>query len=278
MATQEEGKRKLSDLGPRVASAVVYAVLVLGCLFIHPLATAILVALMAGICAFEFIRMYVGDGALKVVEWIAVVAAAAAPLLVYFWGLEAVLYDIVLTSMLLLAWHVFDQDMDTQCVCVDAFAVIYCGAMFASLVLIRQMPENVTGIKLSLAVVLGVWLNDVAAYFVGSKLGKHKLMPRISPKKSWEGFIAGVLATLIVWFVVALIEPELGILPALAIGLVCGVANVLGDLIESRIKRVHGVKDSGRIMPGHGGMLDRSDALIFVSALCFCICRIVGVL
>jgi phosphatidate cytidylyltransferase len=110
-----------------------------------------------------------------------------------------------------------------------------------------------------------VWLGDTAAYYVGSALGRHKMAPRVSPNKSWEGAIAGfavgVLAT-IAWSFMRLGELHLGLLGVAA---VTAVAAQVGDLVESLLKRSVQVKDSGSLLPGHGGMLDRMDALLFAT-------------
>lgn len=101
---------------------------------------------------------------------------------------------------------------------------------------------------------------------MGSKFGKHKLAPRISPKKSWEGFIGGLVGSMAIWCLITLIPGvNMAIPQALVFGLICGLSGVLGDLAESRIKRNSGVKDSGTIMPGHGGLLDRCDSLFMAS-------------
>jgi phosphatidate cytidylyltransferase len=118
---------------------------------------------------------------------------------------------------------------------------------------------------LSLVLVGSVWLNDVAAYFVGSLTGRHKMAPHISPKKSWEGFAAGMVASVGVWALVPLLPGAvLGWIPALTTGVAVALSSVVGDLAESRMKREAGVKDSGTSLPGHGGFLDRLDSLILV--------------
>jgi len=110
-----------------------------------------------------------------------------------------------------------------------------------------------------------VWLGDTAAYYVGSRFGRHKMAPVISPKKSWEGAAAGWITSLLaaaVWSVLRLDRLDLGLL-AVA-GLTAAAAQV-GDLVESMIKRGAGVKDSGSVLPGHGGVLDRMDAMLFAA-------------
>jgi phosphatidate cytidylyltransferase len=116
----------------------------------------------------------------------------------------------------------------------------------------------------------GIWICDSAAYFVGRAIGKHKLFPRVSPNKSWEGAIAGLVGA-ILWFVAAraLFLPYLTLTSALVCGAIVGIFGQLGDLAESLLKRDAGVKDSSNIIPGHGGILDRFDSLLLVSPLVF---------
>ncbi len=165
----------------------------------------------------------------------------------------------------------------------SAFAFLYIAVPMALLVQIRQQPA---GAILVIYTLLAVWAGDILAYFVGSTLGRHLMSPQISPKKTWEGAIASIVASIavgVLWFQYApqissaflrwgLIERRDGIfspgqlVPVSSIILLSAIVNVaaqLGDLVESLIKRGAGVKDSGAILPGHGGMLDRIDAMLF---------------
>jgi phosphatidate cytidylyltransferase len=114
-----------------------------------------------------------------------------------------------------------------------------------------------------------LWINDSAAYLAGVSFGKHRLMERISPKKSWEGFIGGFLLTLVAaWF----LSQWMGVVDRtgwIIISVIISVAGTYGDLVESMLKRSTGVKDSGNIMPGHGGFLDRFDSTIISFPLVF---------
>lgn len=112
-----------------------------------------------------------------------------------------------------------------------------------------------------LSVFLCTWSCDVFAYIVGSKFGKHKLCDQISPKKTWEGFYSGVAGSFLAAAAIAYVR-QFPPFPLLVIGLICGVVGQLGDLVESIFKREAGVKDSGSILPGHGGMLDRFDSVL----------------
>ena len=109
-----------------------------------------------------------------------------------------------------------------------------------------------------------VWAADTGAYAAGKTFGKHKLAPSISPGKTWEGWVGGALLTLAVGWALGYLIPEMPLVTRLVAALVVAIFGVLGDLAESMLKRSVGVKDSGRIMPGHGGLLDRFDAFLFV--------------
>lgn len=114
-----------------------------------------------------------------------------------------------------------------------------------------------------LCIYIFIWINDTGAYLSGVTLGKHRLFPRISPKKSWEGAIGGALATVASAFVVAHFFTFMNVWQWIGMALVVVVFGTFGDLTESMIKRHLGIKDSGRILPGHGGMLDRLDSMLF---------------
>lgn len=115
-----------------------------------------------------------------------------------------------------------------------------------------------------------IWICDTAAYYVGLSLGKHKLFPRVSPKKSWEGAIAGFIAAIGVAVASKYLALDyLTVESAIVIGVIVGVFGQLGDLVESLLKRDAGIKDSSSLIPGHGGVFDRFDSLIFVSPLVY---------
>ncbi len=164
----------------------------------------------------------------------------------------------------------------------SAFAFAYIAIPMALLVQIRQQPA---GAILVIYTLLVVWAGDIFAYFVGKAIGRHRMSPEISPKKTWEGAVASVVASVVIgtlWFqnaasvstwllqagliekrdgMFGLQQPEL--LAIVVLSAIVNIAAQLGDLVESLIKRGAGVKDSGAILPGHGGMLDRIDAMLF---------------
>ncbi len=165
----------------------------------------------------------------------------------------------------------------------SAFAVLYLALSLGLLIPLRQGPDSKF---LVLFALFSVWAGDTAAYYVGRNLGRHKLAPVVSPKKTWEGAIASVVASVIVAVLLfhfrdplnALFagEPALHAFPAppensrafslvtvIALGVIANVAAQFGDLFESVLKRGANIKDSGSLLPGHGGILDRIDALLF---------------
>lgn len=119
------------------------------------------------------------------------------------------------------------------------------------------------GLMLLIAYVLITALDDIGGYFAGTRFGKHKLAPSISPAKSWEGWVGGFVASLAGGLLFAFLLDSLDPLHGLAIGAISGLLAPVGDLIESMAKREIGIKDSGRLLPGHGGLLDRLDAILF---------------
>ncbi len=119
-----------------------------------------------------------------------------------------------------------------------------------------------------------IWVNDSFAYLVGSSIGRRKLFPSVSPKKTVEGTLGGFIFTLVAAYILSLYEPILKSAEWIILATVIVIMGSLGDLIESKLKRLAGVKDSGAILPGHGGMLDRLDSLIFAAPFAYLVLNI----
>ncbi len=251
----------------RVASAAVLFPLAVWLTVLGGQPFALLAAAGAAVAAGELVLMF---GTIGAGEVFGIAVAGAIPLMAAFgagqellpgWsGLALAGATVVLLTVFLFRRVPLEQI--PRSVSVVAFSWLYCGVLIASLVALR-LRFGVGWVILSFVT---TWANDTAAYFAGHAFGRHKLMERISPKKTWEGFaggvagsVAGALATR--W----LLLPELAPGAAVVIGLGAAVLGPLGDLAESMVKRAAGVKDSSRIIPGHGGLLDRIDALLFVA-------------
>jgi phosphatidate cytidylyltransferase len=161
-------------------------------------------------------------------------------------------------SLVLLARTPLDETLES--LGILAFGLPYFAVPLASIYRLQQRDRGLVFLLLAI-----VWLGDTAAFYVGSRFGRHKMAPTISPKKSWEGAVAGFLTGLAAAAVWSLwrrggLEPEL-----LVLGAFTAAAAQVGDLVESMLKRGVGVKDSGHVLPGHGGLLDRCDALLFAA-------------
>lgn len=130
-------------------------------------------------------------------------------------------------------------------------------------------PETIPMPDLLLGIFILIWTNDTFAYLSGISLGKHPLCPRLSPKKTWEGSIGGAIFTLIVAYVLSIFFTGTNTIMWLLIGFIAIIFGTLGDLAESMLKRSFNIKDSGNIMPGHGGILDRFDAILMATPFVF---------
>jgi phosphatidate cytidylyltransferase len=154
---------------------------------------------------------------------------------------------------------------------VTLMGVLYLGLGFGSLLLLRR---GEAGMAVVLTVVFGTWAGDTMAYFTGKFFGATPMAPRLSPKKTWEGFAGGAISTVLLVVFIGLYTP-LAPSDSLLLGLVIAVSGPLGDLFESLIKRDVQIKDSGRGIPGHGGVLDRFDALLWSSVAAYFLVTVV---
>lgn len=152
------------------------------------------------------------------------------------------------------------------------------GYIILPIILITKIPviTNEYNPKIIIAIFILIWANDTFAFIVGKSIGKHKLFERISPKKTIEGFLGGLIFALFFSVLIAkffIFEP---IILWVGISLVVSIFGTIGDLVESKFKRLANVKDSGKIMPGHGGILDRLDSIIFVAPFIFLLYQILN--
>jgi len=149
---------------------------------------------------------------------------------------------------------------------------VYVSLLFSHLILLQGLGKN--GPFLVLAVFIGTWSADIAAYAGGHLMGRRKLAPHISPGKTWEGVIIGFLVTLVVLILLAF--PGLNLSQRVLLGLAISVFAPLGDLVESSFKREAKIKDTGSLIPGHGGILDRFDSLLFTGTVSYYLIRILS--
>ena len=157
---------------------------------------------------------------------------------------------------------------------IVVFAFVWLGLMLGSLSELRNLPE--IGFKITLAIFLSVWICDTGAFFFGKKFGKKKILPDVSPNKTWVGTIAGLncsLVFLLILFQMGYFLDMLSLLDVIAISFITGLFGQFGDWAESLLKREAGIKDTSNILAGHGGILDRFDSLIFAAPLTLIYCK-----
>jgi phosphatidate cytidylyltransferase len=189
------------------------------------------------------------------------VAGITSMLGAYYWGIEGLLVGLALLMILTFCWSLFGE-LGAHLVgrmAMTGFGVIWVAIGFAYVLLIRELNH---GTALTIMLLACTMVNDTFAYFVGRAFGRHKLAPRISPGKSVEGFVGGIVGAVVAALLVKIYSDWLTWEQAIIFGLVIGVVGVWGDLFESAVKRDFRVKDSGKILPGHGGILDRFDAVL----------------
>ncbi|MCC3376200.1 phosphatidate cytidylyltransferase [Cohnella sp. REN36] len=196
----------------------------------------------------------------------AAVLVLALPQLPFGWRAPSVEAVAWLLMFALLASTVFSKNKLTlEHASLLFLGAFYIGLGFRYMAATRDLPH---GMFWPLLVFFCIWASDAGAYFVGRAVGKTKLWPAISPNKTIEGAVGGLVIAILVAVAFALAWPDrLGFGRAVAIGLAAAVAGQLGDLIQSAYKRFRGVKDSGRLLPGHGGVLDRTDSWLIVFPL-----------
>ena len=151
-------------------------------------------------------------------------------------------------------------------------ATVYTGGLFSHLVMLRQQSD---GLIFVLLVIFVIWASDTAAYFAGCAYGRRKLLPHVSPNKTWEGALAGFLAGIVMGLLVSFLVDYALILGTI-IAVTAAISGQIGDLAASAIKRASKVKDTGGILPGHGGIIDRFDSMLFAAFIVYYVSRIIG--
>lgn len=237
-------------------------------------AYGLLIAVILGFAGWEYVQLF-KTGGLKP-AWILVIPGILALVISrYFNGFESIDWLLSLIILLSLAYHMVDYERGRDQAGTD-FAltlagIIYIGWVGAYFISLRQLEQGMWWV---LVVLPATWLADSGAYFVGTRFGKHKLSPRLSPKKTWEGYLGGILWGVLGTILLTWIWQSLGadrsiitIERSLWISLVMGIFPTLGDLAESMIKRQVGVKDSSHLLPGHGGAFDRIDSWLWAVVL-----------
>jgi phosphatidate cytidylyltransferase len=289
------------ELVRRWAVALVGVPIVVVVLYVGSWALAVTVAVVAVIATDEFYRLARSKGALPV-AWLGMPAAGALVLLAgiaprgeaFAASALVLLGAITLLALVAVTFLRPPGSAPLWSASTTVFGAIYGGLALAVVPLLHALPflngwagpaaSPWAGVAMVALPLTATWVGDATAFFAGSAWGKRRLAPAISPKKSWEGAVAGVLgagAGAAIWYVIVqdvLPEAPLSVALAVLVGSALGVAAIVGDLVESMLKRDAGVKDSGTLLPGHGGVLDRIDAIIFSLPVSYLLLRILEVI
>lgn len=229
------------------------------------------ITLLVGIAAWEFCGLFESAG---YAPFKPLVITGVALLILSRNAFGFQYQDLILTLLVLtgMTYHLIDYEKGRDTSALDFLismgGIMYLGVLSAHLVSLRNLPEGLWWFMLVMPV---TWLADSGAYFIGSRFGKHRIAPRLSPKKSWEGYLGGLgvglLSGIIFSWLWHFVSPAMNLIRGLVVGIVFSLLPILGDLGESMLKRKIGVKDSSNLLPGHGGLLDRPDSWIWAAAI-----------
>ena len=260
----------------RLTTAIIFVVVMLGGLYGGRHSFVILFAIITAGCLWEFLGMVLDK--FKRRDWIRMLIGTTFGLTpfilasVFQLGYIRNEDDFIIFTAILFFPFIFlafiyeliaGSDTPFLNVAFIVLAMVYVGAPFALLDFLAFNGEMFYA-NTVLGLLIMTWANDTGAYLIGSQFGKHKLFPRISPNKTWEGSVGGIVVVFGIAFVLSALFDELRLVDWLVLAGIVALFGSVGDLIESMLKRSIGVKDSGNLLPGHGGLLDRFDAFIFL--------------
>ncbi len=279
-APKKDSKQWNRSVAQRVITAVIAIPIVLAFVWLSGwfgFAVAILVVILS---VYELHNMMVHEGYHPLI-WMSFALSILFLLAAMFPQQRLLLLEVGLSTALLITLPLLFIRQKLDGAVVDwslTLAIpVYLGWPMSVFLLLRGFPGGITpGFWWVLTVFLGVWGFDSGAFFAGHFFGKHKLAPSISPAKTWEGVAGGLVLSIAASFLCTTWTLGVPWYLAILLGILIGIAATLGDLAESLIKRQTHVKDSGQFMPGHGGLLDRIDSLLFAVIVVFIFAQMVG--
>lgn len=259
----------------RTASGIIYLVILIGCLFLGKYAFGAVILLIGLLALVEFYDL-TGISGFTQTTVPGIISGTVLFVLAFLIASQTISLQYLALSVLLpilsfiLSLYSVKRDF------IKYFSKVNLGILYIIIPLAIMnylVFPSVNGHEYTHRIVLGiltlVWINDTGAYITGSTIGRHKLFPRISPKKSWEGLMGGTLLTLLPAFWMNRIMGILSVTDWIILAVIVSVFGVYGDLTESLIKRNADRKDSGTLIPGHGGVLDRIDSILFIMPVSF---------
>ena len=258
-------------MAKRVLTIVVLLPIVIVSVWLGTWTTTILVAVFTGMAAWEYGDLF-KSGKYQPSTYLIVAGSLALVLSRQLWGFAGSDLVLVLLIMIFMVYHTFQYQRGVETAAADfgisLAGTVYLGWMMGYFVSLRSLPDGFWWIALAF---LASMFSDMGAFLIGRRIGRHKMMTRVSPNKSWEGYIGGVVVSILATTLLAagihLFIPAVSALAGLVMGTVISILAPLGDFGESMLKRPFGIKDSSDRIPGHGGFLDRIDAFLWAAVI-----------
>ena len=255
----------MTNLLQRTLTGSLIVAIIIFCVWCSDLSTYLLFSLVTIFCLIEYFKMIHGKNKFWVILFsilgLIVFNGALYAIENLNFNMQIALISLAMVGIASLEFLIRPGKTSVTIGTKNLWGILYIAFPFALACLLRPDFENQREVLLGFFILQ--WSADSFAYLVGSKFGKTKLAPNISPKKTWEGFIGGAILTILIGCLLSLFFDQLSTLQWIIISLLVSFFGTIGDLFESRLKRHFGIKDSGNFLPGHGGFLDRFDGVLF---------------
>lgn len=262
----------MNNFVKRTLSGFVFVLIIIGSISWNPYSFAAVFALITGAAVYEFHKLTNNQNQVNTLVALSVTGAVLLFVISFLFASGTIIYPGFSVYGLFVVGVLIIELYRKQKNPVQNWAYFLMGqiliALPFSLLNFILFIESYNPMIL-VAVFVTIWVNDTGAYLVGMTFGKHRLLERVSPKKSWEGFIGGALAALLSGYVFSKFIPEINLMQWLIFSEIVVVFGTFGDLLESLLKRTVNVKDSGDVIPGHGGLLDRFDSMLLAAPAVF---------
>ncbi len=266
----------MSSFVRRVLTAIVFVIVMVGGVYLHPYTFVGLFGLITVLAIWEYLNLALAEtkGRRDVNRKFLGLILGVVPFILvaihqlgfvqdrqYIWYATFLMLPLVFLAFIYEMYTASEKPFAN--IGILLLGMVYIGIPFALLLLIGFLQGTFSP-NIVFGLLAMTWMNDTGAYLVGSQIGKTKLFPRISPGKTWEGSTGGVIVTFIVAYLLSLLFTDLRLMDWFVLAAIVSLFGSIGDLVESMLKRSLKIKDSGTILPGHGGILDRFDAFIFL--------------